>query len=109
MAGAAILCIEVDPDRIARRLEHKYLMRSTDSLDEALRWLDEARKEKRALSVGLTGDRAEVLPELVRRKVIPRHHHGSDFGARSVAWICSRWPESSEGGRICASAIPMNM
>ena len=71
MAGAAILCIEVDPDRIARRLEHKYLMRSTDSLDEALRWLDEARKEKRALSVGLTGNCAEVLPELVRRKVIP--------------------------------------
>jgi urocanate hydratase len=71
MAGAAILCVEVDPDRIARRLEHKYLMRSTDSLDEALRWLDEARKQKQALSVGLLGNCADVLPELVRRKVIP--------------------------------------
>jgi urocanate hydratase len=71
MAGAAILCVEVDPDRIARRLEHKYLMRSTTSLDEALRWLDEARANKQALSVGLEGNCAEVLPELVRRGVIP--------------------------------------
>jgi urocanate hydratase len=71
MAGAAILCVEVDPERIARRLEHKYLMRSTTSLDEALRWLDEARASKQALSVGLEGNCAEVLPELVRRGVIP--------------------------------------
>jgi urocanate hydratase len=71
MAGASILCVEVDPDRIARRLEHKYLMRSTTSLDEALRWLDEARASKQALSVGLEGNCAEVLPELVRRGVIP--------------------------------------
>jgi urocanate hydratase len=71
MAGAAILCVEVDPERIARRLEHKYLMRSTNSLDEALRWLDEARAAKRALSVGLEGNCADVLPELVRRGVIP--------------------------------------
>jgi urocanate hydratase len=71
MAGAAILCVEVDPERIARRLEHKYLMRSTSSLDEALAWLDEARRAKQALSVGLEGNCAEVLPELVRREVIP--------------------------------------
>jgi urocanate hydratase len=71
MAGAAILCVEVDPERIARRLEHKYLMRSTSSLDEALRWLDDARASKQALSVGLEGNCAEVLPELVRRGVIP--------------------------------------
>lgn len=71
MAGAAILCVEVDPERIARRVEHKYLMRSTTSLDEALRWLDEARASKQALSVGLEGNCAEVLPELVRRGVIP--------------------------------------
>jgi urocanate hydratase len=71
MAGAAILCVEVDPERIARRLEHKYLMRSTTSLDEALRWLEEACENKQALSVGLEGNCAEVLPELVRRGVIP--------------------------------------
>ncbi|WP_434420506.1 urocanate hydratase [Nannocystis pusilla] len=71
MNGAAILCVEVDPQRIERRLQHKYLMRSTTDLDEALRWLDEARKAKEPLSVGLLGNCATVLPELVRRGVIP--------------------------------------
>jgi urocanate hydratase len=71
MAGAAILCVEVDPARIARRLEHKYLMRATRDLDEALAWLREATKNKVALSVGLEGNCAEVLPELVRRGVTP--------------------------------------
>ncbi|MFZ6180336.1 urocanate hydratase [Nannocystis pusilla] len=71
MNGAAILCVEVDPQRIERRLQHKYLMRSTTDLDEALRWLDAARKAKEPLSVGLLGNCATVLPELVRRGVIP--------------------------------------
>jgi len=71
MNGAAILCVEVDPQRIERRLQHKYLMRGTTDLDEALRWLDEARKAREPLSVGLLGNCAEVLPELVRRGVIP--------------------------------------
>ncbi|HVH99437.1 MAG TPA: urocanate hydratase [Enhygromyxa sp.] len=71
MAGAAILCVEVDPDRIARRVEHKYLMRGTRDLDEALAWLREAQKDKTPLSVGLEGNCAEVLPELVRRGIIP--------------------------------------
>ena len=67
MAGAAILCVEVDPARIERRLETRYLDRSTDSIDEALRLIAEAAGEKRALSVGLLGNAAEVVPELVRR------------------------------------------
>ena len=71
MADAAILCVEIDPERIARRLEHKYLMRATTDLDEALAWLDQAKRAKQGLSVGLEGNCAEVLPELVRRGVIP--------------------------------------
>ena len=71
MAGAAILCVEVDPHRIRRRLETGYLMRSTERLDEALQWLGEARARGEALSVGLLGNCAEVLPELVRRGEIP--------------------------------------
>jgi len=71
MCGAAILCVEVDPRRIARRLETGYLMRATERLDEALRWLDEARAAREPLSVGLLGNCAEVLPELVRRGAIP--------------------------------------
>jgi urocanate hydratase len=71
MNGAACLCIEIDPHRIERRLQTRYLMRSTASLDEALRWLADAQREKQPLSVGLVGNCAEVLPELVRRGAVP--------------------------------------
>lgn len=71
MAGAAILCIEVDPDRIQRRLDHRYLMKATGDLDEALGWLRAAQAKGEALSVGLEGNCAEVLPEMVRRGIIP--------------------------------------
>jgi urocanate hydratase len=67
MAGAAILCVEVDPTRIERRLETRYLDESTDSLDDALQRIRSAASDGRALSVGLLGNAAEVVPELVRR------------------------------------------
>jgi urocanate hydratase len=67
MAGAAILCIEVDPARIERRLETRYLDESTDSLDEALARVRGAAREGRAVSVGLLGNAAEIIPELARR------------------------------------------
>jgi urocanate hydratase len=71
MNGAAILCVEVDPHRIERRLQTGYLMRGSESLDEALRMVDDARSKGEALSVGLLGNCAEVLPELVRRGITP--------------------------------------
>ena len=67
MAGAAILCIEVDPTRIERRLETGYLDEATDSLDDAVRRVREAARERRALSVGLLANAADVVPELARR------------------------------------------
>ncbi|HEY3070679.1 MAG TPA: urocanate hydratase [Gaiellaceae bacterium] len=67
MAGAAILCIEVDPARIRRRLETRYLDESTESLDDALERLRAAADEGRALSIGLLGNAADVVPELARR------------------------------------------
>src|SRR4051794_23195259 len=67
MAGAAVLCIEVDPTRIERRLATRYLDESTDSLDDALERVRRAAAEKRALSVGLLGNAADVVPELARR------------------------------------------
>jgi urocanate hydratase len=67
MAGAAILCVEVDPERIARRLQTRYLDEAADSLDDALARVRAAAGEGRALSVGLLGNAAEVVPELVRR------------------------------------------
>ncbi len=67
MAGAAILCVEVDPSRIERRLETRYLDEATDSLDDALARVRAAAAERRPLSVGLLGNAADVVPELARR------------------------------------------
>ena len=67
MAGAAILCVEVDPARIERRLETGYLDRASESLDEALQLVREAAAAGEALSVGLLGNAAEIVPDLARR------------------------------------------
>jgi urocanate hydratase len=67
LAGAAILCVEVDPARIERRLETRYLDEATESLDDALGRVRAAAAEGRPLSVGLLGNAADVVPELVRR------------------------------------------
>jgi urocanate hydratase len=67
MAGAAILCVEVDPARIERRIETRYLDESTDSLDDALARIRVAASDQRPLSVGLLGNAADIVPELVRR------------------------------------------
>ena len=67
MAGAAILCVEVDPSRIERRLASRYLDEATDSLDDALARVRAAAREGRALSVGLLANAADVVPELAGR------------------------------------------
>ncbi|MCX5763225.1 MAG: urocanate hydratase [Gemmatimonadetes bacterium] len=71
MQGAAILGIDVDRTRIEKRLTTGYCDKMTDSLDTALAWIGEATAAQRALSVGLIGNAAEVIPELVRRGVTP--------------------------------------
>ena len=67
MAGAAILCVEVDPARIERRLSTRYLDEACESLDDALTRIRAAASERRPLSVGLLANAAEVVPELARR------------------------------------------
>jgi urocanate hydratase len=67
MAGAAILCVEVDPSRLERRLATRYLDEATDSVEDALTRVRSAAAEGRALSVGLLGNAADVVPELARR------------------------------------------
>ena len=67
MTGAAILCVEVDPARIERRLRSGYLDQATESLDDAVRRVREAADGRQPLSVGLLGNAAEVVPELVAR------------------------------------------
>ncbi len=69
MNGAVFLGIDVDPARIERRVRNGYCDRLSLSLDEALQICEDAREQERAISVGLVGNCAEVLPELVRRGV----------------------------------------
>ena len=71
MNGAAFLGVEVDGARIDKRVSTGYCDRKTSDLDEALQWVMEATAAKRALSVGLEGNAADVLPELVRRGATP--------------------------------------
>jgi urocanate hydratase len=68
MCGAAIVCVEVDPSRVRRRLDTGYLDEATDSLDEAVAAVRRAAAEGRPLSVGLLGNAAEIVPELARRR-----------------------------------------
>ena len=67
MAGAAMLCVEVDPSRVERRLETRYLDEATDSLEDAVARVRAAAADRRPLSVGLLANAAEVVPELARR------------------------------------------
>ncbi|GAA1538983.1 urocanate hydratase [Actinomadura kijaniata] len=67
MNGGVAICIECDPSRIERRVQHRYCDTSTDSLDEALRLAEEARVRREPLSIGLLGNAADLVPELLRR------------------------------------------
>ena len=71
MAGAAILCVDIDPERAAKRKAAGYLEHVAPDLDTALAMIDEAVKEKRATSIGLVGNAAEVYPEIARRGIVP--------------------------------------
>ncbi len=71
MNEGVCLAVEVDPSRVARRVETRYVDKSTTSLDEALRWVEEAVRGLKPLSVALVGNAAEVLPELYRRGARP--------------------------------------
>jgi len=71
MAGAAILCVDIDPERAAKRKAAGYLEQVAPDLDTALAMIDEAVKDKRATSIGLVGNAAEVYPEIARRGIVP--------------------------------------
>jgi urocanate hydratase len=71
MAGAVMLAIEVDPHRIQRRIETRYLDECATDLDDALARVERYRRDGIARSVAVCGNCAEVLPELVRRKFVP--------------------------------------
>jgi len=69
MNDGVCLCVDVDPTRLQRRVDQRYMDEWTDGLDDAISRVLAAKKEKRALSVGLLGNAAWVFPELLRRGV----------------------------------------
>ncbi|MES2125245.1 MAG: urocanate hydratase [Gemmatimonadota bacterium] len=71
LAGGVSICVEIDPTRIARRLETRYLDEVAASLDDAIARAETARQERRAVSIGLLGNAAEIIPEMVRRRFTP--------------------------------------
>ena len=97
MAGASCLAIECQPSRIEMRLRTGYLDRSTDSLDEALAIIDQSCRDKSPVSVGLLGNAAEILPELLKRGVRPdlltdqTSAHDPLNGYLPAGWSVERW------------------
>jgi urocanate hydratase len=71
LAGGVSVCIEVDPARIQRRLETRYLDRATGSLEEAILLAQQAKQAGQAVSIGLRGNAAELVPEMVKRGFTP--------------------------------------
>jgi urocanate hydratase len=71
MNGATFLGVEVDPARIEKRLKSGYCDKIAWSLEEALQLVDKARKDREAVSIGLVGNCADVLPEISKRDVVP--------------------------------------
>jgi urocanate hydratase len=69
MNDGACLCVDVDPTRLQRRVDQRYMDEWTDDLDDAVQRVLAAKRAKRALSVGLLGNAARVFPELLRRGV----------------------------------------
>ncbi|MDY0870427.1 urocanate hydratase [Dongia rigui] len=71
MAGASMIAVECEPSRIEKRLETRYVDVKANSLDEALAILEKAKKDGKAISIGLLGNAAEIFPELVKRGIRP--------------------------------------
>jgi urocanate hydratase len=71
MAGMSCVAVEVDPSRIQKRLETRYVDERIDDLDKVLARIDKAKKEGKPVSIGMCANAADVYPELVKRRVIP--------------------------------------
>ena len=99
MAGASCLAIECQRSRIEKRLATRYLDKAVESIDEALKLIDESVRTKTPVSVGLLGNAAEILPELVRRGVKPdavtdqTSAHDLFNGYLPAGWTVAKWED----------------
>ena len=97
MAGASCLAVECDSSRIDFRLRTKYLDERAETLDEALEIIERAKNDKRAVSVGLLGNAAEVVPEMLKRGIRPdlvtdqTSAHDLVHGYLPLGWTVEEW------------------
>ncbi|TPG21110.1 urocanate hydratase [Sphingomonas koreensis] len=102
MAGASCLAIECQPSRIEMRLKTRYLDKQARDLDDALAMIEEATKSGTPTSIGLLGNAAEILPELVRRGVCPdmvtdqTSAHDPLNGYLPAGWTLDQWRDGRE-------------
>jgi len=102
MAGASCLAIECQPSRIEMRLATGYLDYKADTIEEAMAILDRAKAEGKAVSVGLLGNAAELLPEMFRRGIRPdlltdqTSAHDPVNGYLPIGWTLDQWFEGRE-------------
>ncbi|MBV6416468.1 MAG: Urocanate hydratase [Steroidobacteraceae bacterium] len=112
MAGASMLAIECRPERIAKRLETRYLDEEAPTLEAALARIDAAHRAGKAVSVGLLGNAAEILPQLLARGVRPdavtdqTSAHDPVNGYLPRGWTLAQWDERrmSDPQRVAAAA-----
>ncbi len=99
MAGASMLVVECQSDRIEMRLRTGYLDKRADDLDDALAIIEQAIADRKAISVGVLGNAAEILPELVKRGVRPdavtdqTSAHDPANGYLPAGWAVEEWIE----------------
>src|SRR5882724_4578452 len=102
MAGASCLAIECQPSRIEMRPATGYLDRAAENLEEALSMIQHSCEEKKPISVGLVGNAAELLPELLRRGVRPdlltdqTSAHDPNNGYLPLGWTLEKWADAKE-------------
>jgi urocanate hydratase len=113
MAGASMLAVECQSDRIDKRLETGYLDCRAETLDDALALIDKAVAEKKPVSVGLLGNIADILPELVQRNVKPdaltdqTSAHDPANGYLPIGWTVDEWlaKRASDPDVVAAAAV----
>ena len=97
MAGASMLAVECRPERIQKRLDTRYVDVRADTIDEALAIIERAHGDRKPISVGLLGNAAEVLPELLRRGIRPdavtdqTSAHDPVNGYLPEGWTLEQW------------------
>ena len=102
MAGASMLAVECQADRIEKRLETGYIDKRADTLDEALAIIDESVASKNPISVGLLGNAVDVLPELLKRGIRPdavtdqTSAHDPANGYLPGGWTVEEWQQKRE-------------